>query len=197
MLKFFDEGKMRVSSVSLRRFAAPLLLALILGACSSSADKPKPKSNAELRQDTVTQAMAGDADAQYRLGYDLCCGQGDARGKYDVALATQWLCRAAHQNNARAQYRLGMIYAGNLVESGLTARLLRQVISSNGPKPQPRLAAMWLDLAMASGHEQAGKRRIDLTKQMEAADHIAVEKMRAKWRSAPCEWNTVHGITGR
>lgn len=188
---------MRQSGVLLRRFAAPLILALILGACGSSGEKPKPKSTAELRQEMINQAMAGDADAQYRLGYDLCCGQGDAGGKYDIALATQWLCRAAHQNNPRAQYRLGIIYAGNLVEDGLTARLMRQVVSSSGPKPQPRLAAMWFDLAMASGHEEAAKRRIILTKKMEKTDHLAVEKMRAKWRNAPCEWQTVHGITGR
>ena len=183
--------------MSFRHLATVLTLALFIGACSSSDDKPKPKSAAELRQETITQAMAGDADAQYQLGHDLCCGQGDADGKKDIALATQWLCRAAHQNNPRAQYRLGMIYAGNLVEGGLTARLMRQVISSSGPKPHPRLAAMWFDLAMASGHEEAAKRRIILTKKMEAADHLAVEKMRAQWRNAPCEWQKVHGIPSR
>lgn len=173
--------------------AAVLAVVTTLAACGSSG-KDGYVSKADQRRELMAKAQSGDAEAQFLVGYELCCGDGDERGRQDVALASRWLCRAAHQGEPRAQYRLGQIYAAGVGDEGLGGRLMRRIGMSGGPPPKLRLAAMWLDLAMAAGHQEAAQQRIALGKRMSAADHIAVEKMRAKWRETPCEWQAVHGV---
>ena len=171
------------------RFAAFAGLLLALAACGSGAT-PSP-SRAEQRRDLITQANVGNAEAQFLVGFDLCCGDGGEQGRRDVPQATVWLCRAAHQGEPRAQYNLGMIYAAGLADNDLGSRLMRKIGSGAGPA-KPRLAAMWLDLAMAGGHRDAPARRLALGKNLTAQDHLAVETMRVAWRDAPCEWAAVH-----
>lgn len=154
-----------------------LFLALMVSACGSSSGKT---ARGEKGPDVAALAMQGDAAAQYALGLA-------ANGK-DDASAMQWFCKAARQGEARAQFELAMIYGNELLETGIGARIMRiagnpgETSSSN-----TRLAAMWLDLAMANGHKEAAKRRIALGKRMSAAEHVAVEKLRAKWQEVPCE----------
>jgi TPR repeat protein len=154
-----------------------LVLALTVSACGSSGGKT---ARDEAGRDVASLAAQGDASAQYAMG--------QASKSSNAATATQWFCKAARQGEARAQFELAMIYGNDLLETGLGARIMRigggsgEVSSSNA-----RLAAMWLDLAMANGHKEAAKRRIALGKRMSAADHIAVEKLRAKWQEVPCE----------
>ncbi|MGE0651057.1 MAG: hypothetical protein AB7P12_04830 [Alphaproteobacteria bacterium] len=173
--------------------AAALAVVTTLAACGSSS-KESYVSKADQRRELLAKAQAGDAEAQFLVGYELCCGDGDERGRQDLALASRWLCRAAHQGEPRAQYRLGHIYAAGVGDEGLGGRLMRRIGVNGGPPPKLRLAAMWLDLAMAAGHQEAAQQRIALGKRMKAADHIAVEKMRSKWREAPCEWQAVYGV---
>ena len=171
------------------RFVAFAGLLPALVACGSSST-PSP-SRADQRRDLMAQAHAGDAQAQFLVGFDLCCGDGGEQGRRDVAQSTGWLCRAAHQGEPRAQYNLGMIYAAGLADDGLGSRLMRKIGSDTG-NAKPRLAAMWLDLAMAGGHQDAPSRRLALGKKLSVQDHLAVEKMRADWRKAPCEWGAVY-----
>jgi hypothetical protein len=173
--------------------AAILALVMSLAACGSSSTDGYV-SKADQRRELLTKAEAGEAEAQFLVGYELCCGDGDERGRRDIALASRWLCRAAHQGEPRAQYRLGQIYAAGVGNEGFGGRLMRRIGMNDAPPPKLRLAAMWLDLAMAAGHQEAAQHRIALGKRMSAADHIAVEKMRSKWREAPCEWQAVYGV---
>ena len=175
----------------MRMFRVAALAGLLpaLAACGSSATPSA--SPADQRRDLMAKANAGDAEAQFLVGFDLCCGDGGEQGRRNVAQATVWLCRAAHQGEPRAQYNLGMIYAAGLADNDLGSRLMRKIGSGAGPA-KPRLAAMWLDLAMAGGHRDAPARRLALGKNLTAQDHLAVETMRVAWRDAPCEWAAVH-----
>ncbi len=171
-------------------FAGVASVLLALAACGSSGEK---KSAADSRREIAARAEAGNAEEQYLLGMEICCGGGDVRGRNDLALATQWFCRAARQGEPRAQYRLGLIYGGPLVAETIGGRLLGRIGGGNGLQPKPALAAMWLDLAMAAGHEDASARRIALGKRMTPADHLAAEKLRARWREEPCDLQSVYG----
>src|SRR5215468_4768647 len=52
-------------------------------------------------------AEQGNAEAQRNLGWMYETGKGVAR---DEALATRWYRKAAEQDDAKAQYRLGVAY---------------------------------------------------------------------------------------
>ena len=171
-----------------------IVLAALVAACSTSGDSAnKAASPAETRNQLEARAHSGNVDAQFLLGFELCCGQGDARGQKDIPRATTWLCRAATQGDPRARFHLGRIYADGLDDVSVTAKLMRQLgAGSEGKGAKPRLAAMWFDLAMASGHPEAARHRLMLTKSLTREDVMAVEKMRARWREQPCEWRAVH-----
>jgi hypothetical protein len=57
--------------------------------------------------DAIAGAKAGDAAAQYNLGYDYYLGQGVPQ---DYALAAVWWRKAAEQGNSSAQGNLGLLY---------------------------------------------------------------------------------------
>lgn len=159
--------------------------AVVLAACGGGAPPPVAPAGPDL----ATRAASGEVEAQYLLGVEICCGSGNARGRRDTAESTAWLCRAARQGEPRAQYRLGVIYAAGLDESGIGSK----IFGAGSSRSKPRLAAMWFDLAMAAGHGEAASRRLALGRRLSAEDHLAVEKMRARWREAPCDWQAVYG----
>ena len=64
---------------------------------------PTNLGTAELR----SQALAGNADAQFQVGYLLLGGEG---GPSDLGNAAKWLQRAAAQNHAPAQFQLGLLH---------------------------------------------------------------------------------------
>ena len=49
-----------------------------------------------------------------------------------------------------------------------------------------------LVLVLISEHIAPALERLALGKNLSVQDHLAVEKMRADWRNAPCEWSAVH-----
>lgn len=168
---------------------------LMLGGCSASKDTAsaaKPPTAAEQKKARRALAESGDREAQFLLGFELCCGDGGEDGRRNLPEATVWLCQAAHQGEPRARFRLGQIYARDLDDSSLTAKMKRSLGFGASDRARPRLAAMWYDLAMAGGHDAAAHNRLVLNKSMTAEDQRAVERMRANWREMPCRWRDVY-----
>ena len=66
----------------------------------------EPTETAEIAALRV-KANAGDADAQYKLGYAYENGQGVPQ---DYAQAAAWFRKAAEQGDAVAQFNLGAMY---------------------------------------------------------------------------------------
>ncbi len=167
-----------------------IISAMVVAGCSSpSRDTTEtPPRTAKERQQLEARAQSGERNAQFLLGYELCCGT----SRRDIPRATTWLCRAAAQGEPRARFHLGQIYSRGLDDVSVTAKVMRSLGTSGGGKnARPRLAAVWFDLAMASGHPDAARHRLMLNKSLTPEDIVAIEKMRAQWRSLPCEWNAV------
>ncbi|MBN4055752.1 sel1 repeat family protein [bacterium AH-315-J23] len=61
-------------------------------------------SDEELFQSTLQKAKAGDADAQYTLGYKY------THDRWDETEAVKWYRLAAEQGHAPAQHKLGVKY---------------------------------------------------------------------------------------
>ena len=56
---------------------------------------------------TRTKADEGDAEAQFAMGLNYGCAEGDLQ---DLVQAAQWYRRAADQNHPLAQFNLGLMY---------------------------------------------------------------------------------------
>jgi hypothetical protein len=117
------------------------------------------------------RAEAGDAYAQYDLGYMYYEGEGVPR---DDAEAARWIRLAADQGHAAAQVNLGVMYADGrgvpqddaeavrwyrlAADQGLaTSGLGYQYVTGRGVPQDYVQAHMWFNLAasrMASGHRQ-------------------------------------------
>ena len=68
------------------------------------------KSEAERVAEIGREAMAGDAEAQFRLGQVYIHGNPEAGVEPDAEQAEQWLQKAAVQRHKDAQYALGVFY---------------------------------------------------------------------------------------
>jgi TPR repeat protein len=107
------------------------LLCLAAGPSTPPAKKSSPRTTEELEK----AALAGDAEAQLRLGLQL----GEAG--HDAAVVGQsrlWLREAAQQGHVLAQYELGRSYA-----------------DSSYPNRNPPRAVKWLTRAAQQGHAGA------------------------------------------
>jgi TPR repeat protein len=160
---------------------------IALSGCTGSDNKTRDANSPEAR---LERARAGDIEAQYLVGKELCCTS-DRGPSSKTQQATEWLCLAARRDYGPAQFFLGEIYSG--AEVSKRSFLGRLVTSSRAPKPRTDLAAMWFDLAIANGIKDAVERRFELAKTMTPKDDVAVARMRAVWRTAPCEWKDVYG----
>lgn len=167
-----------------------VICATAIAGCSASRDAAEtPPRTDEQRRQVEARAQAGEMDAQFLLGYELCCGG----SRKDIPRATTWLCRAAAQGEPRPRFHLGRIYARGLDDVSVTAKMMRSLgASAKGRDARPLLAAVWFDLAMATGHPDAARHRLMLNKSLTPEDIVAIEKMRNGWRALPCEWNVVY-----
>lgn len=164
--------------------------AMAVAGCSASPDAAEspPRTDKE-RQRLEARAQEGEMNAQFLLGYELCCGG----SRKNIPRATTWLCRAAAQGEPRSRFHLGRIYAQGLDDVSVTAKVMRSLgASGKGSDARPLLSAVWFDLAMASGHPDAARHRLMLNKSLTPEDIVTIEKMRRNWRSLPCEWNVVY-----
>jgi TPR repeat protein len=99
---------------------------------------------------TKKKAEAGDAAAQFNLGWMYVNANGDGVPKYS-AEAVKWYRKAADQGYANAQFNLGVMYA---IGEGVPKDLVQ--------------AHVWLNIAGTSGNANAKTYLAILEKQMTA-----------------------------
>jgi hypothetical protein len=101
------------------------------------------KNDDELKEWLQAEAMAGNADAQFEYGEMLLRIEGASRHLNESSfyqLASYWYQKAARQGLADAQYRLAQLN-----------------LHGQGGAVDFRAAFIWASLAMAQGHEEAGR----------------------------------------
>lgn len=90
-----------------------------------------------------SQAEAGDANAQYRLGEIYEAGLGDTES--DEALAIAWYGKAAEQGHARAAFRLGRLLERQSGQAEAAAAAYRQASRAGLPEATYNLARLHRD----------------------------------------------------
>jgi TPR repeat protein len=108
-------------------------------------------------------AEAGDAIAQFTLGYMHQFGEGVPRSD---AQAARWYALAAEQGHPLAQYNLGILYQDG-----------RGVAQDNVT------AYMWLDLAASAGALFAGPSRSAVARLMTPPEIAEAQRRVREWRA--------------
>ncbi len=118
--------------------------------------------------DLIEQAKAGDAKAQYKLGYDYYNGRGIAQ---DYAQAAVWWKKSADQGFAYAQNNLGVLYN-----------------SGKGVPQSYSEAYFWQNLAAAGANGemqmQFAKNRDESAARLGYFERLRVQKRASKWANA-------------
>lgn len=165
-----------------------LLLAGCVGAVTEGANIARDKA---IVANNSKAAAAGDAEAQYRVGDALCCSLNEGEGFYDTPKAVGWLCRAAAQNHGPAAYKLGAIYAGDVVDG---IRVLRRVAQRVAGSSTDRAVAYgWLRRAETLGVGDAREASSALWSELTPAERAKAEPMVLGRTPLPCAWEEVIG----
>jgi len=155
---------------------------------------------------TRDRAEAGDADAQYNLGFMYANGQGVP---LDDAEAVRWYRLAADQGHAPAQANLGKMYAigaGVQQDDAVAAQWLQlaadqrmgiaqhdlgeMVADGLGGLPQSAVTGwMWLTLACSelpelTDNEEASGIRERIKQRMSAEELVEGERLAREWDAA-------------
>ncbi|WP_286828260.1 MULTISPECIES: hypothetical protein [Kordiimonas] len=159
------------------------------GGCLSACGAAAITSGANLVQANVegeymTLAEQGDAFAQYKVGKANCCmGVG-----FDTQKATEWLCKAAWQNEPNAQYELARIYNGDVSRMPAPGQKLIKAFSA---KKSEAHALVWATLATEQGVEGAHKLQTKIAKHIEPDLLESVNAMLSDWQGMACEYDAV------
>lgn len=166
-------------------------MALMLSGCAAAAIQgaSRAKDQAVIAANE-TEAEAGDAAAQYKLGNAHCCTIAGSMGVLNNQEATHWFCKAAAQNNSDAQYELGRIYSGDLVR-GMNGPAKIGALLTEQPENKP-LALMWFNLAAANGNKDAGDKANSLSRDMTPAQLAEAQLHQRSPQTQACEWNDVY-----
>ncbi len=143
-------------------------------------------------------ADAGDARAQFNLGYVLVNGWGQSR---DEAEGVRWYRKAADQGLPIAQHHLALAYAygegvgqndadavnwsERAADQGLTvAQFMLGLAYANGwgVDPDATTAFIWINLAMRNGGLRIAGLRANLASRLTDAQRIAAQKVIQSWR---------------
>ncbi len=163
---------------------------------AAEAPTPTPKEIAELR----SKAEKGDADAQFSLGDSYSYGRGVPK---DNAEAVKWYHKAAEQEHAEAQLRLGISYysgRGSVPKNEAEAvKWFRKAAEQGNGTAQLSLAISyfegrgvpkdlvetykWFLLIGAQAHE-----RSQAKKAIEALEEILTGEQRAEGQRLAREW---------
>jgi TPR repeat protein len=178
----------------MRRFGSIIvvMLAITLGGCVGAAmEGARTTADVARRDNLMPKAEAGDPVAQFKVGESYCCNTGGVSGAYDNQKATEWLCKSAYQGYGPAQYKLGRIYSGDLVDG---VRLFRRVaVAAFGPDSDLTLSEMWFTLAASQNVEGAAKKRDSIAEKLTPQQRATAAQLTQSWRTAPCTWNQVYG----
>jgi TPR repeat protein len=107
-------------------------------------------------------AEAGDADAQFKIGFLFLHGQGVP---LDYHEADSWIRRSAQQGHAEAQYNLAMNYE-------LGRGVAKDVIQSY----------VWSTLAANQGYRAASDLREDIVQRMSEDEVIEARRLATEWQ---------------
>jgi len=147
------------------RTIAVMFIALFVGGCAwVGGGKNKSAENFDLattqRAHWQQLAEQDDAEAEYQLGLSYCCGFDSSRTQ---TTARAWLCKAALQGHAGAQFQLGQLFG---------FRMKTRPMSLPG---YTDYAHFWYSLAAAQGHDLANTYRYaieqDMSEQQLARSH--------------------------
>lgn len=108
-----------------------------------------------IRSEYMEAALAGNPDAQYKVGKSYCCApRNDVDAFYNNRKATEFLCKAARQHHAKAAFALGKIYSGDTIEG---IRLLRRAATAvRGDDLEKKVIAYyWFNQAAINGYSAA------------------------------------------
>lgn len=138
---------------------------IFLGGCAA-------QESLDMREPLKGPARAGDPEAQFQLGKAYCCGDGPGKNS---AIAVSWLCKAAKQEHAGAQYELGRYHA------------LRTDAYYSTSQPQARIYAyMWYSLAAVGEWPLAAAERDALARDMSRGELEEAQAHIREWRSLGC-----------
>jgi localization factor PodJL len=125
------------------------------------------KNSAEALRYYTAAAESGNIKAMHNLAVIFAEG---ADGKPDLKSAARWFRMAAERGVADSQYNLGVLYARGL---GVEANLAESY--------------RWFALAAIQGDVDAGKKRDDVAKRLDAQTLVATKLAVQTWTAAPIE----------
>lgn len=192
-------------------------LALVLAGCGEQAAvnttevAPAVQEKELTREDYFAQlhkeAEAGNAEAQFRLGWIHMHGEGYTGVTFmrdvpkDADKAHEWYLKAAAQGHADAQYNLGMLYRLGLgVKADAESAFLWlqkaaaqgndiaqynlgvMYAEGSGAKRDLSRASAWLALAAAQGNEKARKNHIEIDAKLTAEQRAEGQQLATSWK---------------
>ncbi len=175
--------------------AAAVLCGGLLAGCAAPVMEAASITKDQVIYDqNIEQARAGNAEAQYKVGEAQCCNlvdAGEKAGLYNTVEAVRWLCKSAAQGYGPAAYKVGKVYAGDVVDG---VRLMRRAAAGIiGTVENPPVAYAWLRQAELKGVDGAKDRASDLWKDMTPAQWQEATKLVQSKAPLPCDWDKVIG----
>lgn len=159
----------------MRAIVGTLVVGAALFTCACGSEQPAAVADVEkgnaafARRDFETAfnalkpaAEAGDADAEFKIGFMYINGRGVDR---DFANALLWMQRAADQGHAEAQYNMALNYAGG-----------------RGVAEDAVQAFFWSSLAAQQGYRAAGELKEDVASRMTEDQLREARKRISQWR---------------
>lgn len=153
-----------------------LFIGLLLNGCSLFGGSKNTASTWDLAATQRAQwkelAKKGDVEAEYQLGLADCCGFGPGRIQ---TTARHWLCEAALQGHAGAQFQLGQLFGFRMTK--------------NRPMslpPYADYAHFWYSLAAAQGYELANAYRYAIEQDLTPLQLKRSQEWQAHPREAGC-----------
>jgi TPR repeat protein len=164
-----------------------LLLASVMltGCVGVAVEGARMSSDSAVRDQHTAAALAGDAEAQYKVGKSYCCApRNDTDAFYDNRKATDFLCRAARQHHAGAAYELGKIHSGDTVQGLRLVRRAATLVVGDSVD-EKAVAHYWFDRAADWGQADARS----------AADKLGAQDTSrfTDVATAPCTIDEVYG----
>ncbi len=163
----------------------PLISCLLSGCVASMMESGHIAVDTATRDQHLQAALAGDPEAQYRVGNAYCCTpRHGVDAFYNNQKATEFLCMAAKQGHAPAAYELGRIHAGERVKGVRILRRIATRIRDDGVA-NLEIARYWYQQAAENG-SAAAREQLSSFKGYEPAQFAAREV-------APCTIAEVYG----
>lgn len=127
----------------------------------------------QYRQGLLEPARHGNVEAQYKLGMTYCCGFDPARSQVRFR---HWLCRAALQGYAPAQYQLGRYYEEYTYFWRAFDATAQNIVQSY----------VWYGLAADQGDQMAAQYQATLGHLMSPSMRAEARGLRADWQGRMC-----------